>query len=968
MSMGYKKRGRFRGYKALSLIIIFNLTLAGLVFGSEETEMFTGNPRTPGIISIDPDQVQWGNPGSIVSVNFTVSNIIAGGSDIIDIDHTAEPNGWTVQVLKGDGSFQQLVNSGGDPTLPDVGPLNNGQSVNITVNVSIPIQPSSDSEFVNLTAQSNNNPNGFDNASVKVNVFPYLKIQKYMDPDIIYLKQSELGMPNETTIKLELEGAGVAWEEFMPQDTVFIIDSSGSMSWNDPNYIRLNATRDYIDKLTDEDRVAIVSCGHDYDLQPYPDAWWIGPGQYTTNYLPVGWLTDDMNTTNSTDKTPHHLTNMNTSGKTLMKSDLISLNAGDHPVYEDLTGGGALVGVATNLEMAIQFAHEELIPGYIAKVTTGPPMLDIPARPFTSDFSPGAKGDPSHQWLEILVTDGLPTAWNLGDNPANYTLDEVAVAAGNNTKMYTIGLLGSVLEPEKTQAENYLKSMANATGGAYFYADQPEDLLKVFDNISKTIKNVVAKPNTITGEPMVTDTIPGHIEVNISSFSKKPNFYFEDPTSHVKTIKWDVTSISINESWNVTYKINSTKAGLANITESGAHISYITWDDQQISVPVPDYLLKVVYLRPPVNSTVERINPTDTSLTWEDCPLGFGVDEFVVYGGPSPTTLDFTSPLSSIYNNNTWVHTNIISTSTEYYYAIRAKNTTLGGLSISSNTVGFWTRQFQQGSNSFAIPLAPVKNYNISWLADNVPNMNYIRWMETDGNWVRHNPSMTEGVNDIPVAPGFGYEVEVNAVTEFTFSGMPGASLRYREGQLPAPTGFNLSVNQSTGTVDLTWDQVTGADHYIIYRAGSRDGLNNLDLVPLHMTNIALPTETWYTDLGAMAVPGSEYYYTVAAVRFAGEDVGYNTSYSIGLMNFEYSPGYNTLGLPFRICTERAIDWYCNELENVMGMQYMDDRGVWKWHSKTMPAGVFDTNVDVGSGFQLAVISTTKVHYIYVGR
>jgi hypothetical protein len=966
--MGNRKRGRLVCYKALSLIIIFNLTLAGLVFGSENSSQSIGQPRTPGIISIDPDQEVWGNPTSNVSINLTVSNIAAGANDIIDIDYTSEPQGWEVKLLKGDSSFQPLVNSGGNPNLVDVGPLNNGKNINITVNVSIPLQPNFDIEYVNLTVQSNNNPAGFDNASLKINVFPYLKIRKYMDPEILYLEQSELGAPNETTIKLELEGAGVAWEEFMPQDTVFIIDSSGSMAWNDPNYIRLNATRDYIDQLTDEDRVAIVSCGHDYDLQPYPDAWWIGPGQYTSNYIPVGWLTDDMNTTNSTEKKPHHLTKMNASGKLLMKSDLLSLNQGDHPVYEDLTGGGMLVGVATNLEMAIQFAHQELIPGYTAKVTTGLPTFDVPFRPFSSDWSPGAKGDPSHQWLEILVTDGLPTAWNPGDNPANYTLDEVAVAAGNNTKMFTIGLLGAVMEPEKTQAENYLKSMANSTGGAYFYADQPEDLLKVFDNISKTIKNIVAKPNTYTGEPMVTDTIPAHIKVNTTSFSKPPVFYFEDPTTHVKTIKWDVNSISIKDSWNVTYKIRSTKPGLVNITEAGAHISYITWDDMQISVKVPNYLLQVVYLRPSINNTLAQVGTSDMSLNWDSCTSGFGADEFVIYGGTSPTALDFTSPLSTIYNNNSWVHVNILQSYSEYYYAIRSKNSTLGGLSISSYTFGYWTRQFEQGINSFALPLAPTGSYNISYLADNIPNTNYIRWMDIDGNWVKHDTSMDEGQNDIIVTIGKGYEIELTTTENYRFSGIPGATVRYRENQLPAPTGFNLSVNYTTGNVDLTWDEVPGADHYIIYRASSRKELNDLDLVPLHTTHVAIPSETWYTDPGALAVSGTEYYYTVGAVKFAGDSVGYNTSYSIGIMNIEYSPGYNTMSLPFGICTQRSVDWFCNELENVIGIQYLDNRGTWKMHSKDMSPGVFDTTVVPSYGYQLAVIGTTKIYYIFIGR
>lgn len=958
-------KGRNWGGKILALVTIVNLVLAGLVFAAGEGGNISQRSRAPGIISIDPDQEEWAYPDNTISLNLTVTNIISGNNDYIDLDYNCVPNGWPVQLLKGDGTYQPLTNNGGAPTLVDVGPINNAQAVDITVNVTIPLQPVYDYEYINLTAQSTNNPAGFDNATLRINIYPYLLVRKTLDPPIIYLKDCEQGAPNETTVHLELKGSGMPWEELKPQDTVFIIDNSGSMAWHDPNNLRLNATRDYIDNLTDDDRVALVSCGHDYDLQPNPDAWWINPPfQSASNYVPVGWLTDDMNTPNSTAKTPHHLTNMTASGKTLMKNDLmISLNAGDHPVYEDL-GGGYLVGVPTNLEMAIQFAHEELIPGYIAKVTTGPPRLDVPARFFTSDFSPGAKGNPNHQWLEILVTDGLPSAWFGGDNPANYTLDEVQCAAENNTKIFTIGLLGAVPEPEKTQAEDYLKSMANATGGSYYYADQPEDLLQVFDNISLNIVNVVAKPDLISGEPMVTDMVPPHIEVNTSSFSVPPIFYFEHPITGVKKIQWDVSDIAIDEEWNVSYKINSTKAGLVNITHSSAYIRYISWDDKQLIVPVPDAPLEVVYLRPPLNLTLDGINVNDVILSWENSSVGFGVDQYLVYGGTSPTALDFNNPIGTTTNIN-WVHTGIRATASEYYYVLRAKNTTLGGLSLTSNTVGYWTRQFSAGLTTFSLPLEPFVARDVSWYADDMPNVDYIRWLETDGNWVRHDASMAAGTNDNAVVVGSGYEIALSAAAPYTFYGRPGASIRYLENRLTAPTGFNLTVNITTGTANLTWDPVAGADHYLIYRSDNRAGLNDLDLAAHAKTSLNRPQETWYEDPGA-AAPGSNYYYTVAAVRFAGVAIGYNSTYSIGLVTLTYSPGYNTLAMPLRSAPENAVGWYCEQLDEILGMQYLASEK-WRWHSKDMPVGVFDELVRFGYGYQVAIIGGNDVYYSFYG-
>ncbi|MCK5562479.1 MAG: hypothetical protein KAJ51_17900, partial [Thermoplasmata archaeon] len=198
-----------------------------------------------------------------------------------------------------------------------------------------------------------------------------------------------------------------------------------------------------------------------------------------------------------------------------------------------------------------------------------------------------------------------------------------------------------------------------------------------------------------------------------------------------------------------------------------------------------------------------------------------------------------------------------------------------------------------------------------------------------------------------------------------TFYGRPGASIRYRENRLPAPTGFNLTVNMTTGTANLTWDAVTGADHYLIYRSDNRAGLNDLDLVAHAITSLNRPQETWHEDPGA-AAPGRNYYYTVAAVRFAGEAIGYNSSYSIGLATLTYSPGYNTLALPLRNAPENAVDWYCEQLDGMIGMQYLANEK-WCWHSKDMPAGVFDELVRFGHGYQVAIIGGNDVYYSFSG-
>jgi outer membrane protein assembly factor BamB/Mg-chelatase subunit ChlD len=68
------------------------------------------------------------------------------------------------------------------------------------------------------------------------------------------------------------------------QDVVFVMDSSGSMNWNDPDDLRIQAAKNYVDKLNPDDRAAVV----DFDTEAWliPDGWPIGD-HLSTNYFKI---------------------------------------------------------------------------------------------------------------------------------------------------------------------------------------------------------------------------------------------------------------------------------------------------------------------------------------------------------------------------------------------------------------------------------------------------------------------------------------------------------------------------------------------------------------------------------------------------------------------------------------------------------------------------------------------------------
>ncbi len=64
--------------------------------------------------------------------------------------------------------------------------------------------------------------------------------------------------PMESSINLSFEASGQKALKFDPQDTALIVDCSQSMEWNDPNYLRVDATRKYVDNMVQPDRGAAV--------------------------------------------------------------------------------------------------------------------------------------------------------------------------------------------------------------------------------------------------------------------------------------------------------------------------------------------------------------------------------------------------------------------------------------------------------------------------------------------------------------------------------------------------------------------------------------------------------------------------------------------------------------------------------------------------------------------------------------
>lgn len=354
----------------------------------------------------------------------------------------------------------------------------------------------------------------------------------------------------------------------------------------------------------------------------------------------------------------------------------------------------------------------------------------------------------------------------------------------------------------------------------------------------------------------------------------------------------------------------------------------------------------------------------DILLNWES-PLSPLVDYYLVYRHNDQREFDFTSPVYDTFLDPNPLRTNWTDVGAdgpgspqEYYYVVRAANID-GRKSITSNTAGKWTRSFSEGRDAFSLPLEPFVNRNVSWYSENIPGAEFVRWMNATGHWVTHYPSMGEGVNDIPAIMGDSYEVSLSSPINFTFCGYPASMIRFREGLGdPLAFGKSLSAKVDGNDINLSWEAVAGADSYLVFRSEERRGLHNLSLLPM-----ANSTETYWMDSGVIGGGRSEYYYMVIPSDSSGE-LGSST-YGVGVFTEEYQSGTDTFALPLKPVEPHSLDWYSDNIPNVVGMIHLM-KGYWRLHAIEMPEGVYDVEALQGEGYQSSIDGATTT-YTFVG-
>ncbi|UCE38757.1 MAG: VWA domain-containing protein, partial [Thermoplasmata archaeon] len=134
--------------------------------------------------------------------------------------------------------------------------LQAGSSVNISILVILPSEvPLVDTDNISITVQSDNITMYRDTIIIQAIVTPFVWPEKSISPSEIYY--SGTGYDEVTTITLNLTGYGSVIEFVQPQDVIFCVDTSGSMTSQAIELIK-QGLFGYVDEMRPQDRGAVV--------------------------------------------------------------------------------------------------------------------------------------------------------------------------------------------------------------------------------------------------------------------------------------------------------------------------------------------------------------------------------------------------------------------------------------------------------------------------------------------------------------------------------------------------------------------------------------------------------------------------------------------------------------------------------------------------------------------------------------
>lgn len=253
----------------------------------------------------------------------------------------------------------------------------------------------------------------------------------------------------------------------------------------------------------------------------------------------------------------------------------------------------------------------------------------------------------------------------------------------------------------------------------------------------------------------------------------------------------------------------------------------------------------------PTGLTATTLSSSQISLTWSS--VGSTTAYYVYRGTSSSGNYSIVGTTTSPNYTDTG-----LSPGTAYYYKVQAANI-VGGGAYSSVVcaVTLTSSSTLSAPTNLTATAASTSQIYLTWSAVSGASYYYVyRTTANSGTYTLVAQPSTTGFTDTGLSMNITYYYRIQAVSGGAVSGysaVVSATPMNSTGVPAAPTNL-IATAPSTTQISLTWNPVSYATNYYIYRSNSPSG---------PFSTIAVPSTPYYTDSGL--TPNVAYYYKVQA-------------------------------------------------------------------------------------------------------
>lgn len=420
--------------------------------------------------------------------------------------------------------------------------------------------------------------------------YPYLSVETEVSPETVAV--------NETVdVTIRLRGDGWALQPD-PIDVVLCTDRSGSMLKDYPDRMvkAMEASRLFNTQMNyPRDHLGLVSFGRtgNTDLIGYGYRYWLG------------W--DDTNNDDLSYRSDHYPYDP----KYYADYAVVDLPMSDDPSLINATIGQMVPDWGTPMRSGIYKAINELKVNGSADAVRA--VVVLSDGDYNHYGDPLARGSAKASWnpsefsdltKDYFPFDGLGNGWTSNQNMSVY-------AMSNNIRIYSIAFARDITDGGKKT----LRTLAESTGGKYYYADTGEDLARVYTDIAGELKteagvdteldvafeNVEVNGALVSGAGVfdyvygdgVSTTIASWVENETGNYTIV-SFKTVDQTADWNAdhnLNFNIGTVRLNQVWETTFRLKVKTDGNINVFGPG---STITFNNGIDTLTLPDTFITAV--------------------------------------------------------------------------------------------------------------------------------------------------------------------------------------------------------------------------------------------------------------------------------------------------------------------------------------------------------------------------------------